>query len=101
MSAETATALAPAVRAETFPKAVVDVYVTVLEADGGATPACITAAALALADGGIPMNALVSACSLVRTCIILYLQLQLHCCPTVANVLCSFLDCSHLHRCIV
>lgn len=66
MSVETATALAAAVRAETFPKAVVDVYVTVLEADGGLAAASITAAALALADGGVPMNALVSACSLVR-----------------------------------
>lgn len=66
MSAETATALAAAVRSETFPKAVVDVYVTVLEADGGTAAASITAAALALADGGVPMNALVSACSLVR-----------------------------------
>lgn len=66
MSAETATALASAVQTEAFPKAVVDVYVTVLEGDGGTTPACITAAALALADGGVPMNALVSACSLVR-----------------------------------
>lgn len=94
MSAETATALAAAVRAEAFPKAVVDVYVTVLEGDGGTTPACITAAALALADGGVPMNALVSACSLVRK-------------PTIyrstptqpnANVLNHSMHCSFLDR---
>lgn len=66
LSAKTATALVAAVRREAFPKAVVDVYVTVLEADGSEAAASITVAALALADAGVPMNALVSACSLAR-----------------------------------
>jgi exosome complex component RRP41 len=39
------------------------VYVEVLQADGGTRCAAITAAALALADSGIPMRDLVVACA--------------------------------------
>jgi exosome complex component RRP41 len=41
----------------------VDVFVEVLQADGGTRCASITAAALALADSGIPMRDLVAACA--------------------------------------
>ncbi len=59
-------ALEPAVRLETFPKAFVDVYCLVLEADGGELPAAICAASMALANAGIAMNDLVAACTVVR-----------------------------------
>lgn len=59
-------ALTGAVRLETFPKAVVDVYVTVLEDDGAALAAAINVASLALADAGVEMTDLVAACSAVR-----------------------------------
>lgn len=65
LSAQAATALTGAVRREAFPKAAVDVYVCVLEADGAELATAITAGAAALADAGIPMTDLVSACSLV------------------------------------
>ena len=56
-------ALAPSVRLDLFPKAVVDVYVTVIEDDGGALAAAITCASLALADAGIELYDTVAACS--------------------------------------
>jgi exosome complex component MTR3 len=61
-------ALLPAVRAELFPKATLDVLLTVLQADGAdATAAAATlAAGAALADAGIEMLGLVVACSAVR-----------------------------------
>ncbi|WVY93910.1 hypothetical protein V8G54_032998 [Vigna mungo] len=41
----------------------IDIYVQVLQADGGTRSACINAATLALADAGIPMRDLVTSCS--------------------------------------
>ncbi|CAG7834459.1 unnamed protein product [Allacma fusca] len=38
-----------------FPKAILEVHLTILEDSGSALAACITAAGLALADGGIPV----------------------------------------------
>ncbi|CAL5339926.1 unnamed protein product [Camellia sinensis] len=40
-----------------------DIFVQVLQADGGTRSACINAATLALADAGIPMRDLVTSCS--------------------------------------
>ncbi len=54
-----ANALSPAIFLEEFPKAVIDVYVTVIQADGGTRCAATNAASLALADAGIPMRSLV------------------------------------------
>lgn len=54
-----ANALEPALFLEEFPKAVVDVYIQVIQADGGTRCASINAASLALADAGIPMRSLV------------------------------------------
>jgi exosome complex component RRP41 len=55
--------LEPAVFLENYPRTMVDVFVEVLQADGGTRCASITAAALALADSGIPMRDLVVACA--------------------------------------
>jgi exosome complex component RRP41 len=56
-------ALEPAVFLERYPRASIDVYIEVLEADGGTRCASINAAAVALVDAGIPMRDLVSACA--------------------------------------
>ncbi len=42
-----------------FPRTSIDVFIEVLQADGGTRTAALTAASLALADAGIPMKALV------------------------------------------
>ena len=54
-----ANALKPVLFLEEFPKAVVDIFVTVIQADGGTRCAAINAASLALADAGLPMRSLV------------------------------------------
>jgi exosome complex component RRP41 len=56
-------ALEPAIFLEDFPKAAVDVFVDILQADGSTRVAGINAASLALACAGVPMRDLVSACS--------------------------------------
>ncbi|UCC59074.1 MAG: exosome complex exonuclease Rrp41 [Candidatus Bathyarchaeum sp.] len=55
--------LEPAVFLEYYPKTSIQVYIEVLQADGGTRCAGITTAALALADAGIPMRDLVVACA--------------------------------------
>ena len=52
-------ALEPAVFNYLYPRSVIDVYIEVLQADGGSRCASITAAALAIADAGVPMRDLV------------------------------------------
>lgn len=54
-------ALVPAIFLEEYPRAAIDVYINVLEADGGTRTASIIAAATALADAGIAMRDLVAA----------------------------------------
>lgn len=56
-------ALEPAVFLERYPRAAIDVYAEILEADGGTRTACINAATVALVDAGIPMRDLVSSCA--------------------------------------
>lgn len=56
-------ALEPAVFLEYYPKTSIQVYIEILQADGGTRCAGITTAALALADAGIPMRDLVVACA--------------------------------------
>jgi exosome complex component RRP41 len=56
-------ALEPAIFLEYYPKTSIQVYIEILQADGGTRCAGITAAALALADAGIPMRDLVVACA--------------------------------------
>lgn len=55
--------LEPSIFVEYYPRTGVDVYIEVLQADGGTRCASITAASLALADAGIPMRDLVVACA--------------------------------------
>ncbi|XP_031254925.1 exosome complex component RRP41 homolog [Pistacia vera] len=46
-----------------MPRSQIDIFVQVLQADGGTRSACINAATLALADVGIPMRDIVTSCS--------------------------------------
>jgi len=55
--------LQPAVFLEYYPRTGIDIFVEILQADGGTRCASITAASLALADAGIPMRDLVVACA--------------------------------------
>lgn len=55
--------LEPALMLEDYPRAAIDVYVEVLQSDGGSRCAGITAASVALADAGINMKDLVAACA--------------------------------------
>ncbi len=56
-------ALEPVVFTEYYPRTTIDVYIEVLEANGGTRCSGITAASLALADAGVPMRDLVVACA--------------------------------------
>ncbi len=56
-------AFEPVVLTHLYPSAVIDVFAEVLQADAGTRTAAINAAAIALADAGIPMKGLVSACA--------------------------------------
>ncbi len=58
-----AEALEPAIFLERYPRAGIDVFIEIMQADGGTRCASITAASLALADAGIPMRDLVAACA--------------------------------------
>ncbi len=53
--------LEPVLFLELYPGTSFEVFVEVMDADGGTRCACTTVAALALADAGIPMKSLVSA----------------------------------------
>lgn len=55
--------LEPSIFTEYFPRTAIDLFVEVLQADGGTRCAGIIVASLALADAGIPMRDLVSACA--------------------------------------
>ncbi|MCE4611175.1 MAG: exosome complex exonuclease Rrp41 [Desulfurococcales archaeon] len=52
-------ALEPIVLSEEYPRTVIDIFLEVLQADGGTRTAAVTAASLALADAGVPIRALV------------------------------------------
>lgn len=54
-------ALEPAIFTEEFPRTMIEIYIEVLEADGGTRTASINAASVALADAGIPLRDLVTA----------------------------------------
>ncbi|MCP8313362.1 MAG: exosome complex exonuclease Rrp41 [archaeon] len=56
-------ALEPALMLEEYPRTAIDVYLEVLQADGGSRCAGITASAVALADAGITMRDMVVACA--------------------------------------
>jgi len=56
-------ALEPAIFLEEYPRSTIDLFIEVLQSDGGTRCAGIVAASVALADAGIPMRDLVSACA--------------------------------------
>jgi exosome complex component RRP41 len=55
--------LEPSIFSEYYPRTAIDLFIEVLQADGGTRCAGIAVASLALADAGIPMRDLVSACA--------------------------------------
>jgi exosome complex component RRP41 len=59
----TSEALTHVVFTEYFPRASIDVYVEVLQANAGTRCAGLTAASVALADAGVPMRDLVASCA--------------------------------------
>lgn len=59
----TADALRPALMLENYPRSMVDIYIEVIEAEGGTRCAGITAASVALVDAGIPMKDIVVGCA--------------------------------------
>ena len=56
-------AFEPVIMAELFPKTAIDIFVEVLQADAGTRTAAINASSIALADAGIPMKGLITACA--------------------------------------
>jgi len=56
-------ALEPAIFSEQYPRSMIDIFIEVLQSDGGSRCVSITAASLALADAGIPLRDLVAACA--------------------------------------
>lgn len=56
-------ALEPALILEDYPRTAIDVYIEVLQSDGGSRCAGIAAASVALADAGVNMRDLVAACA--------------------------------------
>ncbi|RLI93021.1 MAG: exosome complex exonuclease Rrp41 [Candidatus Altiarchaeales archaeon] len=63
ISKVTTEALNSVVLVERYPNTAIDVFIEILQADAGTRCAGINAAALALADAGIPMRDLVTACA--------------------------------------
>ena len=56
-------ALEPAVISEMYPRTTIDVFIEVLQSDGGSRCASITAVSAALADSGISMRDLIVGCA--------------------------------------
>lgn len=59
-------ALEKAIFLERFPNTAIDIFVEVLDANAGTRIACLTAAAVAVADAGIPMRDMVSGITVGR-----------------------------------
>jgi len=66
MSLRVMEALEVSILIEKFPKSVIEINVVVLESNGNAIGASITASSLALADAGIVVYDLVAACTVAR-----------------------------------
>ncbi len=56
-------ALEGSIMSEFYPRTSIDIYIEILQSDGGSRCAGITAASLALADAGIPLREIVAACA--------------------------------------
>ncbi|HEY9245236.1 MAG TPA: exosome complex exonuclease Rrp41 [Candidatus Methanoperedens sp.] len=69
-------AVEPVIFQEYFPRSAIDIFVEILQADAGTRTAGINAASIALADAGIPMKSLVSACAVGKIDDVLVLDLN-------------------------
>jgi exosome complex component RRP41 len=58
-----AAAVEPIIFTEFYPRTGIDIFIEVLESDGGTRCAALTVTSLALADAGIPLKDLVAACA--------------------------------------
>jgi exosome complex component RRP41 len=56
-------ALEPSIFSMMFPRTAIDIYIEIIQADGGTRCASITAASLALADAGVPLKDIVAGCA--------------------------------------
>ena len=56
-------AIQPAIIMEDYPRTAIEVYIEILQSDGGSRCAAINAASVALADAGINMRDLITACA--------------------------------------
>ena len=63
MSIHLRQALSAAIKTELYPKSQIDIFIEVLQADGGNYCASVNAATLALIDAGIPLKEYVTACT--------------------------------------
>jgi len=68
-------ALESVVMSEQYPKSAIDIFVEVIQADAGSRVASLNAASVALADAGIPMRGLISACAVGKVDNMLVLDL--------------------------
>ena len=55
--------LEPSIFSIMFPRTAIDIYIEIVQADGGTRCVSIIAASLALADAGVPLKDLVGACA--------------------------------------
>jgi exosome complex component RRP41 len=56
-------ALEPSILSHLYPRTTIDIYIEILQSDGGTRCGGINCASLALADAGIPLKDMVSACA--------------------------------------
>jgi len=59
-------ALENSVMSEVYPRTSIDIFIEILQSDGGSRCAGITAASLALADAGVPLREIVAACAVCK-----------------------------------
>lgn len=69
-------ALEAVVLTELYPRTTIDVFIEVLQSDGGTRTAALTAASLALADAGVPLRDLVAAVAVGKVDGVLVLDLD-------------------------
>ncbi|XP_046446615.1 exosome complex component RRP41-like [Daphnia pulex] len=63
MSTHLEETFAAAIRTELYPRSQIDIFVEVLQADGGNYTACVNAAMMALVDAGVPLKDTVVSCT--------------------------------------
>jgi exosome complex component RRP41 len=66
LSKVTREALEASVMSEVYPRTSIDIFIEILQSDGGSRCAGITAASLALADAGVPLKEIVAACAVCK-----------------------------------